>query len=149
METKDKEKVSQALSETPISIKIGKTSFKARPLTLSQIYEMGAIANEINAEGLEEKKEVRIIAELIEHYKDAKIMQEVFIVCLFRSRWKRRMFGWYVRRKLTIRIFQQLMTYISQTFDASFFLTSLIFLRQTKMMTEPNPTTARGLSSEE
>ena len=149
MKTEDKRSTADVLTEKPIWIKVGKLRFKARPLTLAQIYEMGAIANDINADGLQEKTRIQVLAELIAHHNDAKIMGEVFIVCLFRSRFCRTLFRPYIKHRLTITVFQQLMTYIAKSFNANFFLTSIIFLRQTTTMTEPKQMTAHGQLSEE
>ena len=147
MKTEDKQKVADVLVEKPALIRIGWFVFKLRPLTLAQIYEMGAAANDINADDLEDtEKRVRIMAALINHHKDAKAMERVFIICLFRKRWKRILFGRYIAKRLTMDKFQQLLTYVTTSFNANFFLTSIIFLRQTTTMTEPSQTTAPGQS---
>lgn len=147
MKIDEKQKVSDVLSEKPAPIRVGMFVFLMRPLTLAQIYEMGAAANDINADDLEDtEKRVRIMAALINHHKDAKAMERVFIICLFRKRWKRFLFGRYVAKRLTMDKFQQLITYITTSFNANFFLTSIIFLRQTTKMTEPTQTTAPGQS---
>lgn len=122
---------------------------KIRPLTLSQIYDMGAAANDVNGDDLQTEDKVNIIAVLMKHAKDAKAMQDVFLVCAFRKRWKRWLFGRYLRNHLTVEHFNILLTIIATTFNANFFLTSIIFLSQTKIMTEPSPTTPHGQSSEE
>ena len=105
---------------------------------------MGAIANDINADGLEEKKKIKILAETIAHYNDARIMSKVFVICLFRSLLMRFLFGWYIRHNLTMREYEKLITFESTSFNINFFLTSIIFLKKTTTMTNPNPTTAHG-----
>ena len=147
MNTEDKQKVADVLSEKPMPIRVGLFVFKMRPLTLAQIYEMGAAANDINASDLEDpEKRVRVMAALINHHRDAKAMERIFIICLFRKRWKRWLFGRYIARRLTMDKFQQLLTYVTTSFNANFFLTSIIFLRQATTMTEPSQTTAPGQS---
>lgn len=147
MKTEDKQHVADVLTEKPGLIRVGMFLFKLRPLTLAQIYEMGAVANDINAADLEDtEKRVRIMAALINHHKDAKAMERIFIICLFRKRWKRFLFGRYISKRLTMDKFQQLLTYVSASFNANFFLTSIIFLRQATTMTEPTRTTAHGQS---
>lgn len=150
MKTEEKQHVADVLAEKPALIRVGLFLFKLRPLTLGQIYEMGAAANDINADDLEDSgdqvKRVRIMAALINHHKDAKAMERIFVICLFRKRWKRLLFGRYVAKRLTMDKFQQLVTYISTSFNANFFLTSIIFLRQATTMTEPSQTTALGPS---
>ena len=59
MKSEEKREVANTLSEKGIWIRIGFLPFRLRPITLAQIYEMGAIANDINADGLEEKKKIK------------------------------------------------------------------------------------------
>lgn len=110
---------------------------------------MGVAANDINADDLQHMGKVNIIAVLIKHAKDAMALQDVFLVCAYRKKWKRWLFGRYLRNRLTVEHFNKLLTQIATTFNANFFLTSIIFLSHTKIMTEPSQTTAHGLSSEE
>lgn len=149
MNKQDKEKIANALSERSKWIRVGLIPIKIRPLTLSQIYDMGAAANDVNGDDLQTEDKVNIIAVLMKHAKDAKAMQDVFLVCAFRKKWKRWFFGRYLRNRLTVEHFNILLTIIATTFNANFFLTSIIFLSQTKIVTEPNPTTPLGQSSEE
>lgn len=149
MKTEEKKRVSDALSEEGHKIKVGALTFRLKPLTLAQIYEMGAVANDIDAKDLQEKERIRVIAELIAHHEDAKAMIDVFIICLFRKKWKRWLYRSYITHRLTAPIFQEAMNSITQSFDANFFLTSIIFLSQTVAITEPSPTTVHGQWSEE
>lgn len=149
MKTEDKEKVSDALSERSKWIKVGLIWVKVRPLTLWQIYEMGTAANEINGDDLREGEKINTIAMLLKHGMDAKAMVDVFCVCAFRKRWKRWLMKHYLKRRLTVEKFSELITILAATFNPNFFLTSIIFLTQTKIMTEPSQTTPLGQSSEE
>lgn len=149
MKKEEKKKVADALSERSKWLRIGLLPIKVRPLTLSQIYDMGVAANDINGDDLQTEDKVNIIAVLMKHSKDAKAMQDVFLVCAFRKKWKRWLFGHYLRNRLTVEHFNLLLAIIATTFNANFFLTSIIFLSQTKIMTEPSPTIPLGQSSEE
>lgn len=149
MKTEDKRKVANTLSEKGTWVWVGHLPFRLRPMTLAQIYEMGAIANDINADGIDEKKKIKILAETIAHYNDAKLMGKVFVVCLFRSMLMRFLFGWYIRHNLTMKEYEKLIMYESVSFNVNFFLTSIIFLKKTTTMTNPNPMTARGQQWEE
>ena len=151
MTSEQKQIIADILTEKPLLIRVGIFTFRCKPLTLGQIYEMGAVANEIDSSDLTDNidKKMRIMSAVVDHYKDAKLMQKIFLICLFRSRWKRRLWGWYIRKKQTVLIFQQLINYIALSFNANFFLTSIIFLRQTTVMTDPSQTTAHGQQSEE
>lgn len=144
MKSEEKREVANTLSEKGIWVRVGFLPFRLRPITLAQIYEMGAIANDINADGLEEKKKIKILAETIAHYNDARIMSKVYVICLFRSLLMRFLFGWYIRHNLTMREYEKLITFESTSFNINFFLTSIIFLRKTTTVTNPNPTTAHG-----
>lgn len=149
MRKDEKRKVANALSERGTWIRVGWLFIHFRPLTLSQIYDMGAAANDIDGSDLQTDDKVNLIAVLLKHSKDAQAMQNVFLVCAFRKSWKRWLFGRYIKNRLTIEHFNRLLTTIATTFNANFFLTSIIFLSQTKIMTEPNQTTAHGQSLEE
>jgi len=149
MEAKDKRKTADTLVERAVWIRIGWMFFRMKPLTLGQIYEMGVFTCDLNSEGLDVNVKTNSVAEMFMRHNSAKLMQEIFLVCLFRRRWKRWLFRRYILKRLTVGIFQLLVNYIISSFSANFFLTSIIFLRQTNMITEPSQTTAHGQRSEE
>lgn len=148
MKTIDKKKVAAVLKEERTKIKVGWFTFRPRPLTLCQIYEMGVYANQIKEADFNEGDKVNNLNELIKHSEDARQMCEIFIICTFRKAWARRIWGRYIRKHLDILAFNQLIMYISSSFNANFFLTSIIFLTKTKVMTEPR-TTPHGQQSEQ
>lgn len=147
MKTTEKEKVAKTLAEASIKIKVGKFYFKVKPLTFMQIYEMGVFANDIKDPTWKEGDKLNIVALLLKHSDSARLMSEIFIVCAFRKSWARRIFGRYIRKHLDIIAFNELIKFISTSFNANFFLTSITFLTQTKIMTEKK-TILRGQSSE-
>ena len=147
MKTSDKKHTAKTLAETPIKIKVGWLSFKVKPLTLMQIYEMSVFANDIKKPTWKDNDKVNIIGETIAHGNDARLMCEIFVVCAFRNTWKRRLWRRYIRKHLNIIAFNELVKFISQSFNANFFLTSITFLTQAIVMTEPQ-TTPHGQSSE-
>ena len=146
MKTADKKRTAETLKEKPVKIKVGWLSFKIKPLTLMQIYEMSVFANDIKKPTWNDGEKINIISETISHGHDARLMCEVFIVCAFRKAWKRHLWGRYIRKHLDIYAFNELVKFISQSFNANFFLTSITFLTQMKIMTEPK-TTPLGQSS--
>ena len=148
MKTSDKEKVAKTLSEASVKIKVGKFRFKVKPLTFMQIYEMGVFANDIKDPTWKEGDKLNIVALLLKHSDSARLMSEIFIVCAFRKRLARRIFGRYIRKHLDIIAFNELIKFISTSFNANFFLTSITFLTQTRIMTEPK-TAPRGQQSEQ
>ncbi len=113
-----------------------------------QIYEMGVFANDIQAPSWKDGEKINIIQKLFERNKDAMLMCDIFIVCAFRKKWVRRLWGRYIRKNMDIISFNELIKFISSSFNANFFLTSITFLTQTKIMTEPI-TTRHGQQSEE
>lgn len=153
MKKKEKRQVADTLTEKAIRIKVGMFKFRVKQPTLGQLYEMGAIANDIQADDIQQKVDtnarVNVIAEAIAHYKDARVMQQVFILLVFRSRFWRWFWRKYIFHRLTVGTFNELITYISSSVNINFFLTSIIFLKQTTKITEPSPTTVHGQQSEE
>ena len=149
MKTTDKKKTADALTERSVWVRVGLLPIMIRPLTLGQIYEMGASVNEMDAKGLSIKSKVNQVAEMFARHKNVPMMQEVFLMCAYRRRWKRRLFRRYILKRLTISHFEKAMEVITNAYTANFFLTSIIFLSQTNPMTEPKQTTPLGQLSEE
>jgi hypothetical protein len=147
MKTADKKRTAETLKEKPVKIKVGWLDFKIKPLTLMQIYEMSVFANDIKKPTWKDNDKVNIIGETIAHGNDARLMCEIFVVCAFRNTWKRCLWRRYIRKHLNIIAFNELVKFISQSFNANFFLTSITFLTQAIVMTEPQ-TTPHGQSSE-
>lgn len=146
MNTKDKEKVVKTLAEASIKIKVGSFRFKIKPLTFMQIQEMGVYGNDIKKPTWKEGDKINILPLLFEYSESAALMCEIFIVCAFRKQWARKIWGNYIRKHLTQTSFNKLIQFISGSFNANFFLTSITFLTQMKIMTEPK-TTPHGQSS--
>lgn len=148
MKTSDKEKIARTIREASAKIKVGRFSFKIKPLTFMQIFEMGTFANDIKEPTWRQGEKINIIPLLFKNADSARLMSEIFIVCAFRKTWARKLWGRYIRRHLDIMAFNELIKFISSSFNANFFLTSITFLTQTKIMTEPT-TTRPGQPSEE
>lgn len=143
MKTSDKEKIAKTLAEASVKIKVGMFYFRVKPLTFMQIYEMGVFGNAIKKPTWKEDDKLNIIPFLFEHSETAHLMSEIFIVCAFRKKWARKIWGRYIRKHLDIMAFNELVKFISGSFNTNFFLTSITFLTQMKIMTEPK-TTPRG-----
>jgi hypothetical protein len=152
MESEKKQQVSDTLQETATPIKVGLFKFLVKQPTLGQIYDMGAVAINIQDADLREKMEsaqrVNVIAEAITHYNDARIMQQVFMILLFRRKLWRWVWKRYILHRLTVDKFNELVAIVGRSFNINFFLTSIIFLKQTTKITEPKQTTAHGQQSE-
>lgn len=153
MRREEKQQVADTLTEKPTRIRVGLFTFRVKQPTLGQLYEMGAAANDIEDNDLQQKfktnQRVNVIAEAIAHYKDARIMQQVFIILVFRNHFWRWFWRRYIFHRLTVDIFNQLVNHIGRSVNINFFLTSIIFLKQATKITEPNQTTAHGQQLEE
>ena len=149
MKATDKKKTAETLTEKSIFMWIGILPLFIRPLTLGQIYEMGEFVCQIEGRELDVKARILASAEMLARYKSAPMMQEVFLVCVFRRAWLRKIFRRYILNRLTVAKFQKAIEVITNAYTANFFLTSIIFLRQTNQITEPSQTTAHGQWSEE
>lgn len=149
MKPDEKKQTADVLLEKAVWTRVGLLPLRIRPLTLGQIYEMGEYTCQMEAENLDLKARIVASAEMLARYKSAKLMQEVFLICVFRKRWKRRLLRRYILNRLTIKKFQKAVEVITNAYSANFFLTSLIFLHQTNTITEPSQTTALGQQSEE
>lgn len=150
MKATDKKKTADALTERSTWMRIGWLPIRLRPLTLGQIYEMGEFVENLQAEGLDlnNDKRFNLVAEMLTRYESAQLMQEAFMITAYRRRWARKLFRKYILKRLTIRKFQPVLGVITDSYAANFFLTSIIFLHQTKPITEPKPTTLLGPSLE-
>lgn len=149
MKTTEKKMTADALTERSMLMRIGLLPILLRPLTLGQIYEMGEFVNDLDVDGLDGKEKMNLFAEMLLKYKNVPMMQETFLVCAYRSRWKRWLFRRYILKRLTAGHFRKVIDYTSSTYTANFFLTSIIFLHLTKQMTEPKQTTPHGQQWEE
>jgi hypothetical protein len=149
MKTKEKKATADALTERSVWVRVGLLPIMLRPLTLGQIFEMGEYVNDLDVEGIDMKKKMNVVAEMLTKFRNAPLMQETFMVCAYRRRWKRWLFRRYILKRLTVRHFSKVIEVLTNAYTANFFLTSIIFLHQTKTMTEPKQTTPLGQQSEE
>lgn len=149
MNAQEKKKTANTVTEKSVWVWVGWLPIRIKPLTLGQIYEMGEYTCQIEEKDMDLKKRVIVSAEMLARYKDAKHMQKVFLIVAYRRRWARWLFKRYILHRLTVTRFQKAIEVITNAYTANFFLTSIIFLRQTNRITEPSQTTARGQQSEE
>lgn len=141
---------SDTLSEKPRLIRFGFLFFTMKPLTLAQIWEIGSVLETQEIKPI--NGDVNVMAEMLERVENIKAAQEIAVIMLFRSRWKRKLFGWFVKSRLTMGRYQQMMEYYLMTLRAAFFLICLTSLKGIKEVTKKTNTaeaTALGDSSEE
>lgn len=142
--------VANTITERPMLIWLGIIPIIVRPLTLAQIYDIGAEVEKI--EEVDITGEFNPIIKMLQRYEDIAVCTEITKICLFRKRWKRWLFGRIIRNHLTMSMYNRIIEYSAQSFGASFFLTSFTFLKGTKEVTKPTNTeeaTASGDSSED
>lgn len=150
MAKEEAKKVAQTLTEQPTIVRIGMFWFLQKPLTMAQIYEIGAIIE--NTEELDDSVKAQPISAILARYKDIKVCTEVVVTMLFRGRFKRWLWRKYILNHLTMATYKQVFEYGAMTFQAAFFLTSFIFLKGIKTTTSKTNTeeaTAHGDSWEE
>lgn len=132
-------------------INIGFFWFKIKPLTLSQIWEIGSIVE--NLEQLDiENSNANIVTEMMKRSDMIKECLDIVLTIIFRGKIKRFLFGRYIKKRLTMNHYKKIIEYSLISFQAAFFLTSLTFLKGTKTITSQTNTegaTVLGDSSEE
>lgn len=125
-------KVKDAITEEPIKIKVGRLNFDCKPLNLPQVIEIAElIKNNVKIE--ENTLDSNMISFALNNPTNAKAMQEACLIAIFRSKFKRRIFGSYVRKNLHSEEYKAIFKHITEAFDYGFFLGSLIFLKNTTM----------------
>lgn len=143
-------KTSDVITEKPLIIRFGLLFFILRPMTMAQMYEIGALVEK--TEEMELEGEFNPIVKMLQSYKEIAICSKVATLMLFRSLWMRKIFGWYVRHLMTMDKYQKIVEYSAITFRAAFFLTSFSFLKGIKETTKTTNTvgaTTLGGSSED
>ena len=141
---------SDTLSEKPRLIRFGFLFFRMKPLTLAQIWEVGGILEQQEITAVD--GDVNVIAEMLERVDNIKAAQEIAVAMLFRGSLSRWLFGRFVKSRLTMERYQQMMEYYLMTLRAAFFLISITSLKGVKEMTKRTNTaeaTVLGDSSAE
>lgn len=141
---------SDTISEKPRLIRFGFLFFTMRPLTLSQIWEVGSILED--TEIIEVKNGENVISAMLSRVSNIKASEKILVVMLFRNKAFRKLFGWHIRKHLTMARYEKMMEYYLATLRAAFFLISFTSLKGIKEITKRTNTaeaTALGDSSEE
>ena len=99
-------------------------------MTLSQVIEIGELAS--NMSELDSEEMNNLFRHVFTNTVETECMQEVALIALFRSRIFRKVFGWYIRRKLNTKTLKKCWSVIHDTFDYAFFFDSTVSLRGMK-----------------
>lgn len=129
---------SDTLSEKPRLIRFGFLLFLMRPLTLSQIWEISALLENVEAQDL--KGKVNVIAEMLGQKNNLQQASKVVTAMLFRSSLNRVIFGRFIRKRLTMKRYQTMMEYYLMTLRAAFFLISITSLKGIREIAKPTNT---------
>lgn len=132
--------VAKTMSERPIVLWFGFIPFLVRPITFTQIYDLGSVSKDMPE--IEQQKidgRTNVSATLM-YYEEAGRMSEIAVMTIFRSLWMRKLFRKYIKKRLTVHKYKKLQDYMAQTMDANFFLSTIIFLKGLNEMTKPTNT---------
>lgn len=142
------QKTSDTISEKPIVIWFGLIPYIVKPMTLAQIYAIGGVVESM--EEIDLNGNFNAIAKMLQRYDDINRCANIVTLMVFRSHLMRKLFGWHVKRNLTMKKYQRVIEYGALSFRAAFFLTSFSFLKgvkETTKMTNTAEATTRGDSS--
>lgn len=131
-----KQKIADALTERSQWVRIGALTFRQRPLTLAQIYTIGAHIEPMAQLQLEDGVEIAPVVEMLNKYEDMRICQQIALDMLFRSRVMRKIFSRYIKHNLTMAAYQRIISKGSESLSATFFLTHLTFLKGVSEVTK-------------
>lgn len=136
-------RTADTITEKPLWLLIGLLPIRVRPMTLAQIWEIGenvSKVKEIDIEGT-----FNPYQKMFSMWSDAKQINAIVPLILFRSRWARFLFGRYVKKRMTMKRYKAIIEYAALSFDATFFLTNMSFLRGCKETTKTNTNEAIAL----
>ena len=131
---KNSTKTTETLSEKSVWLLIGLLPIRVKPLNLRQITEVGELA--LMIEDVKLDMEQLLSTFLFSRGKELPIIEEISLKVLFRERWKRFLFGGYIKKRLTTKQLKKVISILEMSVDYRFFLNSLIFLRGMKMKTK-------------
>ena len=141
-------KTSEVIKEKGIWVMFGCIPIRIKPLTLSQIWEIGEIVSK--CEVVELNGKFNAIEKMLSYHEELKHLQEIVIKAVFRGSVARFLFGRYIKHKTTMNVYKQVVAFCAQSFDAPFFFQSMTFLRGAKEVTmNTREAQARGDLSEE
>lgn len=133
MQKQNQYSTANTISEKSVWLMIGRLPFRMKPLTLDQIWQIGELVQKCDKIDLQ--GEFYAIERMLESYTDIKILQDVVVKAIFRSSLARFLFGWYIRKKTTMKTYQRVISFCALSFNAPFFFQSMSFLRGAKKVT--------------
>ena len=129
-----KQRTSDVISEKPRLIRFGFLFFLMRPLTLSQIWETGRVLEKMNLKDVIDRD--NMVALILGQPDNVKLSAEVITHMMFRSLPMRKLFGWYVKKNLTMKLYRKALEYYLVSLHPAFFLISFTSLKGVKEVTK-------------
>nr|DAE61711.1 MAG TPA: hypothetical protein [Caudoviricetes sp.] len=132
------ERTVEAFAERPMIVFLGCIPFVIRPITLTQIWEIGNIVKDMIP--IEKEKVENIISDVaavLSYSKEGINIANIIVLFMFRSRWMRWLFGNYVKKRLTVKKHKKIQNFMARSMDPAFFLSTIIFLRGITELTKP------------
>lgn len=131
----------EAFAERPIIVCFGCIPFIVRPITLTQIWEIGNVVKDMSQ--IEKEKVENIISDVaavLSYSNEGANIADIVVLFMFRSSWMRWLFGGYVKKRLTVKRHKKIQNFMARTMDPAFFLSTIIFLRGITELTKPTNT---------
>lgn len=135
------ERTVEAFAERPIIVFFGCIPFIVRPITLTQIWEIGNVVKDMAQ--IEREKIEKImsdVAAVLSYSNEGVNIGNIIVLFMFRSSWMRWLFGSYVKKRLTVKRHKKIQNFMARTMDPAFFLSTIIFLRGIAELTKPTNT---------
>lgn len=142
----------EALAERPIIVFFGCIPFVIRPITITQIWEIGNVVKDMVQ--IEKEKIENIfsdVAAILAYSGEGVHLSEITVLFMFRSEWMRRLYGSFIKKRLTVKKHKKIQNFMARSMDPAFFLSTIIFLRGISELTKPTniqEATAPGLQLE-
>lgn len=131
----------EAFAERPIIVFLGCIPFFIKPITLTQIWEIGNVVKDMSQ--IEKEKVENIVSDVaavLSYSNEGANIADIIVLFMFRSTWMRWLFGNYVKKRLTVKKHKKIQNFMARSMDPAFFLSTIIFLRGITELTKPTNT---------
>lgn len=136
------QQTADTISEMPMFITFGWIPFMVRPVTLGQLQYIGAAAERLTGVECNEKNLNAIATALyvVSREGNREDLLDVVAYAMFRSCGMRWLFRRYIGKHLTMAKYEKVLMYMATHVRATFFLTSLFFLKGIVEIAKPTNT---------
>lgn len=133
-------RVADVLGERPVIIWFGLLPFFVKPITYNQIFDVGEITQKLPHVTQDKVQGLSEVSATLLFYEESKKVADIAVLIMFRSTWMRKLFGPFIKKRLTVSKYKKLQNYLAKMMDASFFLQTIIFLRGLNEITKTTNT---------